>query len=267
MAHTLYANFVLESKLNELLKTKLDLLNFLKVDDSLAENAGTTKTINKYTYSGTVEKVAKGASNSAGSKGALTFTPVSYNVVVSQHTVSYQDEDVYRDPLVVDYSVEGCSKVMVNDFISSFFTEAAKATLKTSIASGSTLTYDTVVDAVAKMDLELDDEQGLYLIIPTAMKADIRKDPDFKAVQLGKDSLVISGQIGWVNGIPVAVSKACPTKKAYVGFPEAITLFVKKDTYVEQDRDIETRTNTIVSGKVNVCALTDESKIVEITKA
>lgn len=162
--------------------------------------------------------------------------------------------------------MEGVAKTMVNGFTKDYFAEAAKATLKQDLGAGKKISYDAVVDAIEKMGLEDGEEAGLYLLIPVSMKADLRKDPDFKAIQLGKDSIVISGQIGWVCGVPVAVSKACPAKKAYIGFSDAITLFTKKDVYVEQDRDIETRTNTVVSGVVNVMALTDATKIVEIVE-
>lgn len=267
MAHTLYQNEVLTSQLNELLISKVDLMKFVTHNNELMANPGDKYTINKYTYTGEAERVAKGAGNTANKYGSLSFTPVSYDVTVCQHTFEYFDEDFYRDPKVVDYGLEGASKVMANQFKKDYFTEAAKASLKLTLTAGKTISYEAVVDAIAKMNLEDGEETGLYLIINPAQKAEVRKDPDFKAVQLGTDSIVISGQIGWISGIPVAVSKACPAKKAYVGFPEAITLFTKKAAYSEGERVAKTRTNSVVNGMVNVMALTDDSKIVEITQA
>jgi len=53
-SHTIYDNFVLENKINELLTTAIDLSNYMTVDNSLTENAGMTKIINRYTAEGNV---------------------------------------------------------------------------------------------------------------------------------------------------------------------------------------------------------------------
>jgi len=45
---------------------------------------------------------------------------------------------------------------------------------------------------------------------------------------------------------------------------EAVKLFMKKDVEVEQARDVETKTNTVVLASYYVCALADDSKIVRI---
>ena len=55
MAHTLYENIVLESKINDILETKLNAQNFMTIDDSLTQEAGMIKRINRYTYKGYVE--------------------------------------------------------------------------------------------------------------------------------------------------------------------------------------------------------------------
>ena len=47
---------------------------------------------------------------------------------------------------------------------------------------------------------------------------------------------------------------------------EAVTLFNKKGTEVEQERDGNTRENTIFSRKYYLAALTDETKDVKIFK-
>jgi hypothetical protein len=49
--------------------------------------------------------------------------------------------------------------------------------------------------------------------------------------------------------------------------PEAVKLFLKKDIEVEQDRDADTRTNSIYLRAAYVCALVDATKICKITMA
>lgn len=261
MANTVYSNFVLESKLRDLLTTKLDTKTLMTIDASLSESAGMLKKINTYTYTGEVETLAKGARNTT--RGSVGFTTSTYTVAVAQQVFDYADEDYMTDPMVVDAGMNGAANVMVNDMTSQYFAELAKATLGQTYAKGGALTYDTVVDAIAKMNLE--DESGLFLIIGNDLKAQIRKDEDFKAKELGK--VIADGAIGTLSGVPVICSKAVPAKTAYLATKEAVTLYTKKDSEVEQVRDAETRSNTVVMRKVNLVALTDATKVVKITEA
>lgn len=259
MANTIYENFILESKLSDLLNTKMAVRSYMTVDDSLTEAPGMIKKINTYTYSGKAEKVTKGQKNST--RGAVTYTSKQYEVEVTQQVFDYYDEEAMQDPKVVDMGMEGSATVMVNDMNTKFFAELAKATLEHK-ATGS-LKYDDVVDAIQLMNLE--DENGLFLIIGTDLKAEIRKDADFKAAKQGE--ILFNGQIGSISGVPVVVSKLVPKDTAYLATKEAVTLFVKKESEVEQDRDKEARLNTIIMRKVNLVALTDATKVVKITKA
>lgn len=261
MANTVFENIILESKLNDSLNTKMNVRNFMKIDESLAENAGMKKVINVYTYTGAVEKLAKGAKNTT--RGAISFSPVEYAVDLFQQVFDYHDEEVMADPKVVDYGIEGASTVMVNDLNSKFFAELAKATLSQTYVKGGAISYDTIVDAVAKMQIE--DESGLFVVIGTDLKAQLRKDADFKSARMGE--ILYNGQIGDINGIPVVVSKLVPAKAAYVAHKEAVTMFVKKESEVEQARDAEARLNTVIMRKVGLVALTDSTKAVKISEA
>lgn len=257
MANTLYENFILESRIKDILKTKLDTMNLMTVDDSLKEDAGMTKTINVYTYAGHVEEVAAGTGNS--SRGKVTFAKTDHKVKVKQQVFDYTDEDFMTDPLVVEVGVKGSATEMINDLNKDFFTQIKKATL-THECTG-TLKYDDVVDAISKMKLE--DETGLFLIINTDQKAQIRKDADFKASKLGE--ILYNGQIGDICGVPVLVSKEVEENTAFLATKEAVTCFVKKEVEVEQDRQKEKRTNTVITRKVALVALTDATKAVKLT--
>ena len=142
---------------------------------------------------------------------------------------------------------------MTNDFI----TEAQKATLAAPCA---TFGYEAIVDGIAKLRIE--DESKLFVVAPTDWKAELRKDEDYKVARMG--DVVYNGQTATVAGIPVIYSNAI--EEAYVMTPEAIKLFIKKDVEVEQDRDIETKTNTVALTSYYICALVDDTKICKITK-
>jgi hypothetical protein len=77
--------------------------------------------------------------------------------------------------------------------------------------------------------------------------------------------VVYNGQVGTIAGIPVIVSKAADN--AYVMSKDAVKLFIKKDVEVEQDRDADTRTNSIYLRSAYICALVDATKVCKIVKA
>ena len=65
MANTVYENTVLESKLTELVDSKIEVRALMSVDKSLEEGAGLTKVINRYTYRGSVETLEEAVSKMA----------------------------------------------------------------------------------------------------------------------------------------------------------------------------------------------------------
>ena len=75
MPNMTYENSVLEAKLTELVNSKLEVRTLMSVDDSLAEGAGLTKIINRYTYRGSVEALNAGEANDQ--EGEVTFSPES----------------------------------------------------------------------------------------------------------------------------------------------------------------------------------------------
>lgn len=256
MANTVFNNKVIEAKAKDLLATAINTRNLMTVDSTLAASAGMTKTINVYTYNGAAEEVEAGEGNSV--RGAITYTPNDYTVKMVQQAFDYQDEDFLKDNTIVDNGLKLANQTMTNKMTADFIGECGKASLKHQISA---LGYDAIVDGIAKLNVE--DESKLFVIIPNAWKAEIRKDEDYKAARMGE--VVYNGQVGTVCGIPVIATNAL-TDKAYVMSAEAVKLFIKKDVEVEQDRDADTRTNSIYLRAVYLCALVDATKIVELHK-
>ncbi len=256
MANTVYANSVLEAKLKDLLLTSINTRNYMKIDTSLAEAAGMKKVINTYTYSGEAEEVANGQGNTG--TGKITFTPNEYVVKVVQQKFSYTDEEFMQDPTIVDNMLKGANQVMINKMTSYFNDEVKKATLGVTAA---TFGYDAIVDGISELNIE--NESNLFTLYPNAWKKELRKDDDYKSARMGE--VIYNGQTGAVAGIPTIPSKAFDA--AYVMEKEAVTLFLKKDVEVEQERDGDTRTNTVILRAVYLVALTDATKIAKIAKA
>lgn len=262
MANTVYANKVIEAKAKDLLTTALNTRSLMTIDNSLTANAGMTKTINVYTYSGEAEELAAGAGNTASKRGSITYAGTDYTVKMVQQAFDYLDEDFMKDNTIVDNMLKGANQVMVNKMTADFITECGKATLTQTFAKGSAISYDVIVDAISKLNLE--DESGVYIVIPNAWKAALRKDADYKAARMGE--VVYNGQVGTIAGIPVIATKAL-TNAAYVMTNEAVKLFMKKDVEVEQDRDADKRKNSVYLRSAYICALVDTTKICKVNEA
>lgn len=256
MAHVLYENVVLSNKINDILATKVDMNNYMTVDNSLAESAGMKKAVNVYTSTGDVEALAMGAGNS--DEIEVSFAEKEYEVLTYQGKFAFYDEQEMKDPMVVDTGLQHSADKMVNKFVELAIAEFEKATLA---QEGAAWSFDIVVDAIAKMNLE--DEAGLFLLISPADKAAFRKA--LKDDLSYSEGFVRTGYIGTVAGVPVVVSKAVPAGKGYLATKEAVTVFIKKDTETEYERDADTRHNKYFVRKFAVVALTDATKAVKIT--
>ena len=115
----------------------------------------------------------------------------------------------------------------------------------------------------ARIKMNLEDESGLFLLVSPADKAAIRKA--LKDDLSYSEAFVRSGYIGTVCGVPVIVTEAVPAGKGYLATKDAVTVFIKKDTETEYERDANTRNNSYWVRKCAVVALTDATKAVNIT--
>ena len=256
MSHTIYENFVLENKLEDLLITNLDLNQFATHDDSLIEAPGMKKIIHTYTSTGDVENLAMGEGNTDGI--VVSFSDKDYEVGVTQGRFSYYDEQEMTDPMVVDAGLDGLAKRMANDLTAKIVDEFDKAEI---IAYDVDWSFDSFVDAIAMYPYE--DENGLFCLINPAQKADIRKAlaDDLKYVE----DFARTGYIGSVCGVPIYVSKAVPEKVAFIATKDAVTVFTKKGAETEQERDANVRMNTVYARKVALVALTDATRVIKMT--
>lgn len=257
MAFTGYENFIIENKMTDLVNSELNVRSLMTIDYSLAEAAGLKKVINKYTYTGKVEKLAKGAKNTT--KGSVTFTPNEYTVGRYQQTYTYNDMDVMQDPYLIDVASKGASVLMANEIKEEYFAELAK------ISNSSEYTefnYAAIVDALATINKEV--ETDMFVIMGNDLRAAIRKDADFIASKQGE--ILYTGQFGTICGLPVLFSKLVPADTAYITKKDAVKFFVKKEGSVEQDRDIESKDNTVVYERHGVMALVDDTYSIKMTR-
>ena len=256
--HVVYDNKILENKIEDFLTTSLDVAQYATHDDSLTQSAGMTKVINTYTATGNVEDLKMGEGNSADIE--VAFDSVPYTVGVTQGRFPYYDEEVMTDPMVVDVGLKKLAAQMTNDLTAKIVAELDKTKL---VLYNQTFTFANIVDAIAAFPQE--EIEGLFLLVNKAEVATIRKNlaDDLKYVE----DFVRTGYIGSVCGVPVIATAAVKAGEAYLANKEAVTIFTKKGSEIEQERDANVRLNTVYARKVMVVALTDGTKVIKLTKA
>ena len=256
MANQVYDNVVLANKIEDILTTAVDLTSYMTVDTSMTQEAGMKKKINTYKAQGNVETLAMGNGNTGDIE--VSFATKEYEVETVQGRFQYYDEQAMTDPMVVQAGLEGIAKTMINDFTAKAVAEFDKATLTVQRTG---FAFTDLVDAIAKLNTE--NEDGLFILVGVADLAKFRKElaDDLKY----SEGFVRTGYVGSVCGVPVIVTKAITNGNIYLASKEAVTLFIKKDTEVEQERDANVRNNKVYIRKVAVVALTDENKVVKLT--
>ena len=256
--HVVYDNTILENKIEDFLTTALDVAQYATHDDSLTQSAGMKKVVNKYTATGNVEDVLMGEGNTEDIE--VAFDSVEYTVGVTQGRFPYYDEEAMTDPMVVDVGLKKLAAQMTNDLTAKIVKELDKTKL---VINSATWTFNQIVDAIAMFPDE--EISGLFLLVNKAQVADLRKNlgDSLKYVE----DFVRTGYIGTVCGVPVIATNAVKAGEAYLATKEAVTIFTKKGSEIEQERDANVRLNKVYARKVVLVALTDDTKVIKLTSA
>ena len=259
MANTVYENFFLSNEVEDQFNSHLDLAQFCTVDRNLEGTAGMKRIINVYSATDGTEKLAKGEGNSRSI--SVSFTPKEYEILLAQNRFDYYDEEAMTDPNVVPVGMKHAGTDLFNTANADIYAEYAKATLETNPTA---FDFAAFVDASAKLGLENIEDVTLFGFVNPEDMAAIRKalKDDLKYVE----AYARSGYVGTVAGINL-YGKADATKGTIVvATKEAVTLFVKTGVETEQERDGNTRQNSIFNRKYYIAALTDATKAVKMVK-
>ncbi len=261
--HKLYDNFVLANEIEDQYNSKLDLVRFCTVDNSLVGVAGDTKKIHVYSATDGTEKLEMGEGNTENIE--VRYTQEQYTIQLAQNRFPYYDEEVMNDPMVVPVGLRHMATDMFNTIQADIFAEFNKATLRVYTgAANKPIGFDSFVDAVALLDLENIEGVEIFAFVNPAEMANLRKTlkDDLKYVE----AFVRSGYVGTVAGVNIYTKRDAETGTIVLGTKEAVTLFNKKGVEVEQERDANTRLNEIYSRKYYLAALTDATKAVKIIR-
>jgi hypothetical protein len=261
--HVIYDNFVLANEIEDQYNSKLDLVRFCTVDNSLVGVAGDTKKINVYRATNGTQKLAMGQGNTKNIE--VSYTPEQYTIQLAQNRFPYYDEEVMVDPMVVPVGLRHMATDMFNTVQADIFAEFNKATLRVYTgAANKPIGFDSFVDAVALLNLENIEDVEIFAFVNPAEMANLRKSlkDDLKYVE----AFVRSGYVGTVAGVNIYTKRDAETGTIVLGTKEAVTLFNKKGVEVEQERDANVRLNEIYSRKYYLAALTDATKAVKIVR-
>ena len=258
MAHKIYDNFYLSNEIEDQFNSYLDLQSFCTIDNSLVGTAGMKRKINRYSATDGTEKLAMGEGNSKSIE--VTYSPYEYEILLAQNRFKYYDEQEMTDPMVVTTGTKHMAVDMFNTMNADIFAEFKKATLE---VSATALDFGAFADAVAKLNLETIEGVQIFGFVNPNDMATLRKalKEDLKYVE----AFATQGYVGTVAGVNLYTKK--DADEIIIATREAVTLFNKKGTEVEQDRDGDTRENTIWSRKYYIAALTDATKAVKISVA
>lgn len=262
MAHKIYDNFFLSNEVEDQYNSHLDLQQFCTVDNSLVGTPGMLRKINVYRATDGTEKLKMGEGNTKSIE--VSYTDEEYRIQLAQNRFKYFDEMDMTDPMLVPTGVRHMGTDLFNTVNADIFAEFNKTTLS---VTGSAYSFGVFVDAVAKLNIEGTDNDpaqiGAFAFVNAADMAAIRKalKDDLKYVE----AFARTGYVGTVAGVNLYVKKDAVTGTCIVGTKQAVTLFNKKGVEIEQERDADTRENSIWSRKYYLAALTDETKAVKIT--
>ena len=247
MANTVYDNFFLSNEIEDQYNSHLDLQQFCTVDNNLVGTAGMLRKIHVYRATDGTEKLTMGNGNTKTITAG--YAEKEYRILLAQNRFSYYDEEAMTDPMVVTTGTRHAGVDLfntVNGDIYAAFNEATLTVVTTAIG------FDAFVDAAAMLNLENLEGVSIFGFINPSDMGKVRKalKDDLKYVE----SFARSGYVGTVGGINLYTKKDALTSKITIATREAVTLFNKKGTEVEQERDGNIRQNTIYSRKYYLAA-------------
>lgn len=262
MANTVYPNFYLSNEVEDQFNSHLNLQQFCTVDNTLEGTAGMIRKINVYRATNGTEKLQMSKGNTKSIE--VTYSDEDYTIELAQNRFKYFDEQAMTDPMLVPVGVRHMGTDMFNTVNDDIYGEFKKTKLS---VTPTKLDFGAFVDAVALLNIEGDNEPSevasqCFAFVSPADMAKLRKElkDDLKYVE----SFARTGYVGTVAGVNLYTKKDATAGTVVVATKKAVTIFNKKGTEIEQERDANTRENSIYSRKYYVVALTDETKAVKI---
>lgn len=253
-----------------------------KIDTTLVGRPGDTITVPKYAYIGDAEDIAEGE---AIDPTLLTSSTTTVKVKKAGKAIEITDESIlsgYGDPAgegTRQLSMAIASKVD-NDCLEVLYTAPLVYN-----GSAAVIGYEGLVKADAIFGDESDDTKAKVIYIHPDQEQTIRLDATFMDKNKYGLDLVMNGAIGKIAGMEVKKSKKvkkddngnwmnpivilatedpnnAPEADDFATEDAAITIYMKRDVEVEDDRDILRKTTVVSADEHYGVALSNDSKVV-----
>ena len=262
---------VMADMISAKIQNKIVVAPFAKVDDTLAGVAGDTIVVPQYSYIGDASDVAEGQ---AVSTTTLVTTTTEATIKKAMKAVELSDEAVlsgYGNPI-------GETNNQLAAAIAAKVDNDAMDALQTATATfdaNAIISYDGIIDAIDLFGEESNCQKVIF--VHPSQLTQLRHDEDFISCEKYTGNVILTGEIGMIANTRVVPSKKVPQDEAgnYIcpivkieSDPQtddetpALTIYLKRDTNVEVERQTLKRVTDISVDKFYTVVLSNDSKVV-----
>lgn len=251
-----YDNEFISNEVEDALNSHLDLTRFCTVNNDLVGVPGDRIKFNVYSATNGTQILDLGEGNTISIQTRLSSE--EYRILLAQNRFDYYDEEQMRDPNVVPVGIDKAAKDLYNTEQGMIYGEFLKAP-QSEVTS---FDFNAFADAVSVLDIPENEEVDIFALVHPKDVATLRKS--LKDTLQYVEAYARTGYIGTVAGINVYTKKDAVQGVVVIAMKDAVTLFNKRGTETEQERDANTRMNSIFNRKYFVPVLTDASKAVTL---
>lgn len=265
---------VMADMISAKVENKIVVAPFAKVDRALEGQAGNTITVPQYKYIGDAEDIAEGV---ACETVKLEASTTQATVKKAMKAVEITDEAVlsgYGNPVgqANEQLAKSIASKLDNDALEALTDEENVQLI--ALDGTTAIGYAGIVDAIDYFNEEVQSEKAMF--VNPKQVSQLRKDPDFISADKYNNNVVMKGEIGLVAGTRIVPSRKVVAKDGVYYCPiiklnndveseddaPAITIYLKRDTNVETERNTLARKTDISVDKHYTVALSNQAKVV-----
>ncbi len=261
---------VMADMISAKIEKKIVVAPFAKVDDTLVGVAGDTIVVPQYSYIGDASDVAEG---DAVETTTLVTTTTEATIKKAMKAVELSDEAVlsgYGNPIgeTNNQLAAAIAAKVDNDAME------ALQTATTVYEATDAISYDGIIDAIDKFGEETNCQKVIF--VHPSQLTQLRHDEDFISAEKYTGDVILSGEIGMIANTRVVPSKKVPLVDNKYVCPivkiendaetedetPALTIYLKRDTNVEMERQTLRRVTDISVDKFYTVVLSNAGKVV-----
>ena len=261
---------VMADMISAKIENKIVVAPFAKVDDTLVGVAGDTIVVPQYSYIGDASDVAEG---DAVETTTLVTTTTEATIKKAMKAVELSDEAVlsgYGNPIgeTNNQLAAAIAAKVDNDAMD------ALQTATTIYEAEGAISYDGIIDAIDKFGEETNCQKVIF--VHPSQLTQLRHDEDFISSEKYTGNVILSGEIGMIANTRVVPSKKVPLVDGQYVCPivkieseietedetPALTIYLKRDTNVEMERQTLRRVTDISVDKFYTVVLSNAGKVV-----